>query len=346
MLNDAGRARRPVVSVLGGSGFLGSAIIQALAPHRVHIRAASRRPTTVTLPTAQTAATLTPLSADLTDRKALARAIHAADAVIVAVARIAGQQTWRVSDDDSDSARVNQGIATTVAEMCAEGQFTGSPPIVLFAGSTSQAGHHPGPLTGAEPDHPVTAYDRQKLAAERALLEATRAGHCRAASLRLPTVFGPAAATSCQDKGIVSAMARRALAGQALTLWNDGSVVRDLLYVTDAAAAFVAALAAADRLSGRAWVVGSGQRVQLRELFAAIADDVAALSGGHRVEVRQVPPPPYASPLDLRSVQLDPAAFTAATGWSARVGWRDAVRRTVAALVSQQHHRQPIGGAA
>ena len=93
-------------------------------------------------------------------------------------------------------------------------------------------------------------------------------------------------------------------------------------------------------------MVGSGQRVQLRELFAAIADDVAALSGGHRVEVRQVPPPPYASPLDLRSVQLDPAAFTAATGWSARVGWRDAVRRTVAALVSQQHHRQPIGGAA
>lgn len=345
MLNGPGRRARPVISVLGGSGFLGGAIVRSLATHPVHIRAVSRRPVTTSLSTIGAVADITALPADLTDRQVLARAIHGADVIIVAVAQISGQRTWRVSDDDPVSSRVNTGITTTIAEICANGAHDGDPPVVLFAGSTSQAGPHSTPLTGKEPDHPATTYDRQKLAAERTLLAAARAGHCRAASLRLPTVFGPAVANS-QDKGIVSAMARRALAGEPLTMWHNGTVERNLLFVEDAAAAFVAALGAADQLSGRAWVVGSRQHVQLHELFEAIADDVAELSGLPRVEVREVSPPPYASQMDLLSVRLDTSAFTDATGWSAQTNWRTAVRYTVAALAEQhQKYRNPIGGA-
>lgn len=340
MLTTGGR---PVVSVLGASGFLGGAIVRALAFQPVRLRAVSRRPTTWYLPSECSAPTM--VTADLTDADAVAEAVGDADAVIVAVAHVTGDRGWRVADDDTHAATVNTGVARAVARACAARGGGGPAPVVVFAGSTTQAGHHPHPLTGSEPDRPVTAYDRQKLAAERALLTADRAGACRAVSLRLPTVFGPPASTTAVDKGVVSLLVRRALAGEPLTLWHDGEVERDLLFVDDAAAAFVAALRAPDQLAGRAWIVGSGRGVTLRRLAEAVAEEAARLTGGPRARVRRVPPPSYASPLDLRSVRLDPTAYRRATGWSAATGWREAVRRTAAFLHAAPHHCHSHEGA-
>jgi reductase EvaE/reductase VcaE len=205
--------------------------------------------------------------------------------------------------------------------------------LVVYAGAASQVGVPPRePLDGTEPDRPETAYDRQKLAAERILLAASAEGRVRGIGLRLPTVYGESAAPGAADRGVVSAMARRALAGEPLTLWHDGTVRRDLVHVADVAAAFTAALDHPDALVGGRLLIGSGAGTALGDLFRLVADAVAARTGRPPVEVACVPPPPGAPVTDFRSVTLDATPLRTATGWRPVIALPDGVRRTVAAL--------------
>ena len=293
------------VAVLGGSGFVGSAVASALAGAGFAVRVVARDPGS---PPHEA------VRADLTEPGAVAAAVAGADVVLSLVLHT-GSGSWRVEPAQAAVAeKVNVGIARAAVA-------TGLP--VVVAGSTSQVGPGAGErIDGSEPDAPDNDYDRQKLAAERIVLAA---GGC---CLRLPTVYGPGPL----DRGVVSAMARRALAGEPLTVWGAGDMRRDLVFVDDVAAAFLAAVRNLDALAGRRWLVGSGAGVAVRELFELVARAVAARTGGAPVPVLSVPPPAHAGPMDLRGLVADPAAFTAATGWRAATQLADGVAAVVASI--------------
>jgi nucleoside-diphosphate-sugar epimerase len=155
----------------------------------------------------------------------------------------------------------------------------------------------------------------------------------RGVSVRLPTVFGHSPVTGRLDSGVVSAMVRRAVDGDALTMWHDGTVERDLLHVQDAAAALLAALDNADALAGGHWLAGTGVGTPLGDAFRAIADIVARRTGTAPVPVVSVAPPRSLSATDVASAVVDPAPFRARTGWAARVSLSDGLERTVAAVL-------------
>ncbi|RCV52884.1 NAD-dependent epimerase/dehydratase family protein [Marinitenerispora sediminis] len=322
---------RPLVAVLGASGFVGSAVTRELARRPIRLRTVARRPVGP-LP-AGAAAEHEPLVADLTGPGALAAAVAGADAVIHLVAHISGQASWRVADGDAAAERVNAGLARDLVAAVRAERPQGPPPTVLFAGTTMQAGVPAAErIDGTERDAPTTAYPRHKLAAERALMDATAQGVLRAVSLRLPTVFGhvPGAA----DRGVVSAMIRRALAGEPLTMWHDGSVRRDLLHVEDAARAFAAALDHAEPLAGRHWLVGTGSGTRLRDVFREVSGAVAELTGRPAVPLVSVPPPPHADANDFHGVVVDSSMFRGITGWRPRVPLRDGLLRAAAAIAT------------
>lgn len=300
-----------LVAVLGGSGFVGSAVSARLAARGARVRVVARSPGVPPFPAEV-------VTTDLTEPGAVAAAVAGAD-VVLPLVLFTGGGSWRVSAGDAtDATRVNVGIVAEAVD-AARG-------AVVFAGSTSQVGPGaPERIDGTETDHPESEYDRQKCAAERLVLDA---GGC---SLRLPTVFGPS--TGSPDRGVVTAMARRALAGEPLTVWGAGNVDRDLVFVEDVAEAFAAAVAHADRLAGRAWLVGSGTGVPVRALFELVASTVAELTGRPAVPVVSVPPPPHATASDFHGLVADPAGLTLATGWRARVPLAAAVSRTVAHLI-------------
>ncbi|MFD0661058.1 NAD-dependent epimerase/dehydratase family protein [Thermocatellispora tengchongensis] len=189
-----------------------------------------------------------------------------------------------------------------------------------------------GRIDGTEPDAPVSVYGRHKLGAERALKQASAEGVLRGVVLRLPTVFGQGPASVAPDRGVCATMIRRALAGEPLTMWHDGTVERDLLYVEDAARAFLAALDHADALAGRHWVVGTGVGTPLRALFTRIAELVAAATGAPPVPVASVPAPPEAAATDSVGYAIDSSAFRAATGWRPEVSLDDGLAATVRAM--------------
>ncbi|SFX76936.1 NAD-dependent epimerase/dehydratase family protein (plasmid) [Streptomyces atratus] len=319
----------PLVVVLGASGLLGTAVTRELAGRRLRLRLVGRRPVTVP---ERHRAEVEVRRIDLTTPGAVAEAVEGADAVVHLVAHVAGAATWRVSSNDALAERVNLGLLLDVIDSLTAQRRT-EPPVVIFAGSMSQTGKFTSErITESTPDRPLTTYDRQKMDAELALKAATAEGALRGTTLRLATLFGQGRAARALDKGLVSVMMRRALAGQPLTMWHDGSITRDLVCIEDTARAVVAALDHADRLTGRHWLVGTGRATTIGELFAGIARAVSEATGQPPVPVTSVPPPDQSSPTDFLDFVIDPSAFQEASGWRPRIRWEDAVARTAAEL--------------
>ena len=130
----------------------------------------------------------------------------------------------------------------------------------------------------------MTTYDRQKVAAEQFLKQAAADGVVRGISLRLPTVFGHGRTPGSAVRGVVGAMARRALDGRPLTMWHDGTVLRDLVLGDtpldiDCARAFGAiAVAVATGQHSREELAGERPDL-LFDSFADVDAAIAALLG-------------------------------------------------------------------
>jgi nucleoside-diphosphate-sugar epimerase len=322
-------AAKPLITVLGSSGLVGTAITRELARRPIRLRLVGRRPTTVP---PQPLAEIDMRTVDLTEPGAVAEAIDGSDAVIHLVAHISGASTWRVSSTDPVAERVNLGLVQDLIEAVRAAQ-PARPPVVLLAGSMSQAGKSTKDrIDGSEPDAPLTAYDRQKLDAERAILAATEEGLIRGSTLRLATLYTQGTDSPALDRGVVSAMMRKAFANQPLTMWHDGTVTRDLVCVDDVARAFVAALDRPERTAGRYWLVGTGQAVSIASLFKMISKTVATHTGAEPVPVTSVPPAEHSMPTDQLDFVLDPSAFQDATGWAPQVSLLEGLDCLAAAM--------------
>ncbi|WP_332839131.1 NAD-dependent epimerase/dehydratase family protein [Nocardia bovistercoris] len=324
---NAAGGDRPLVVVLGGSGFIGAAVVEALARQPIRLRTVGRRPPSVP---SGAVAEVQALCTDLTTGAGLRAAVEGADAVVHLLMHTGG---WREAEGDPAAERVNVGVMRDLVGLLGHGPH---PPVVVFAGTTSQAGlPERMPLDGSEPDLPATAYDRHKHAAEQVLKAATADGLVRGVSLRLPTVYGDSPRGRLTGRGVVSTMVRKAFAGQELTLWHDGTVERDLVYVHDVADAFLAGIEHADGLVGRHWLLGTGEGVPLGRVLRMIADLVADHLGRTPVPVVCVPPPDLAAATDMHSVVIDSSGFRAATGWRPRIPLHTALRRCVEAYAGE-----------
>ncbi|MEV6718298.1 NAD-dependent epimerase/dehydratase family protein [Lentzea sp. NPDC051208] len=311
------------ITVLGATGFIGSAVLKTLARQEIRLRAVARKPAEVPPGPAEVEV----VTADLTGRAELAHAVEGSDAVVYL---LLGDGGWRAAEEGS-AERVNVGVMQDLLDVL--GRDDGVRPVVVYGGAASQVGvPQREPLDGSEPDRPETAYDRQKLRAELLLRRATAAGRVRGISLRLPTVFGESTPGGGHDRGVVSAMAARALAGQPITMWHDGTVRRDLVHVDDIADAFAAALAHPDPLSGRHWLLGAGRGDALGDVFRLVSAITSEHTGAPPVEVTSVQAPSHAPVTDFRSVTIDSSAFRAVTGWRPEIPLGEGIHRTIAAL--------------
>jgi nucleoside-diphosphate-sugar epimerase len=321
----------PLVAVLGSTGCIGSMLTATLAARPVRLRAVSRRP--MPLP-AGARATVEVRSGDLTDPEELRSAVDGADAVFPLVVPAGGSDAGGL--DCGGMAGPHAAMMSGILDVLRARRGRGRPPAVIYAGSVTQVGVPPRTgLDGTEPDRPSTAFERDKHAAERELLQASAAGAVRGVSIRLPTVFGHDPATGRFDNGVLTTMLRRAIAGEALTMWHDGSVQRDLLHVRDAAAALLAALDHVSELAGRHWLAGTGVGTPLGEAFRVLAQIVARRTGTQPVPVVSAPPPRPLSAAEVTSAVVNPSRFGDRTGWVARVPWQEGLEWTAAAALAR-----------
>jgi nucleoside-diphosphate-sugar epimerase len=208
----------------------------------------------------------------------------------------------------------------------------GRRPTVCFAGTVTVAGIPARlPVDEGHPDHPLTIYDLHKLMAEQYLCWYAEQGIVRGVTLRLANVYGPGPRSSRADRGILNQMIRRALAGEALTVYGTGDRLRDYLYVEDAARAFLAAALHDETLHGKYFVIGSGQGYTIAEAMELVADRAAARTG-IPVPVRHVVPPGDLSPIEQRHFVADSRRFLGATGWQPRFTLAQGIELTLEAF--------------
>jgi CDP-paratose 2-epimerase len=160
-------------------------------------------------------------------------------------------------------------------------------PLVLDDGAWAPRDHILR-ARGLAEDQPLffyTPYGCSKGAADQYVLDWSRSFGVPTTVLRMSCIYG-VRQRGTEDQGWVAHFLRQAMEGGDLTIYGDGRQVRDVLFVDDAVAAYLAAWQRIGAVSGRAFNLGGGpaNAVSLLQLIAAVEKAI-----GRRVGVRFVP---------------------------------------------------------
>lgn len=180
------------------------------------------------------------------------------------------------------------------------------------------------PVDESHPTRPTCAYGVSKLAIEKYISFYCQLGWLDGIALRISNPFGPRQIPS-QSFGAVAQFIANAIKNEPITIYGDGSVIRDFLFIDDLAEAIVAAGEA--RGGYDVMNVGAGVGHSLMDVIAAIE---AVL--GRSLIVRHAPARNFDVPISV----LDISRARAVLNWGPRVPFRDGIGATLNSLMSTQ----------
>lgn len=297
-------------TIFGGGGFIGSAIADRLLldGHKLRIFERPRvEPYRKFLDTEQVEWT----TGDLLSVHDVSAAVEGSDAVIHLVSTTLPKSS---NDDPVYDVQTNLVATLQLLDVMVAKQVG----RILFISSGGTVYGRPAyvPVDEAHPTEPEVSYGIVKLAIEKYLLMYQRLHGIRATILRVANPFGERQRIETAQ-GAVGVFLHRALKGQPIEIWGDGSATRDFIYISDVANAFATALTYEG--SSSVFNVGSGTGTSLNQLIAEIE---AVL--GVAVERKHLPGRPIDVPVSILDNQLARREF----GWEPQVGLREGLAKT------------------
>jgi UDP-glucose 4-epimerase len=145
--------------------------------------------------------------------------------------------------------------------------------------------------------------------------------------LRMANPFGPFQ-IAWKGQGFIAAAVSRALSGQPIEIWGDGSVVRDFVFIDDVIDAFEAAMN--DPNNERVFNIGTGDGRSLRDVVTAIERLLAI-----RLSIKWAPGRPVDLPTSV--VAIDRAK--ADLGWAPKTPFETGLAMTIEWI---RHNRPAI----
>jgi nucleoside-diphosphate-sugar epimerase len=318
-MNPGTAVINPRIVVTGGRGYIGSALVRRLIETSCTLRLVSRS-TIPVLPELEGNANIEHMAANLGDERAWVEIMADADAVV----HLSSRTDLRAAEADPDGdERIN--VEPLRALVRAAKLKTVRARIVFASAVTVVGSLHTNPVDESVPSNPCSVYDRHKHAGETILRDATRSGLLRACSLRLANVYGYGSAPINSNRGILNMMIARAARGEPLTLYGDGTYVRDFIHLDDVVEAFRLA-AESDRLcDGSSYVIASGRGYTLAEAFNLVAEE-ARRAAGRAIDIRHVAEPADLHPIERRNFVGNSSLFFGRTGWSPKVDLKQGIR--------------------
>jgi UDP-glucose 4-epimerase len=251
--------------VLGGAGFIGSHLCEALAREGHPVRIFDR-PHVDRL--AHLRQDFEVFAGDFLNPQSLAPALRGAHTVFHLVST-----TLPKSSNDNPFYDVETNVLGSLRLFNLAREHGVRKLVFVSSGGTVYGPPRTLPVSEGHPTDPISSYGIHKLAVEKYLQLVHRLHGLEYCILRPANLYGPRQRLDTAQ-GAVAVFLDRALRGEPVQIWGDGSVVRDYVYIDDA----VDAIARAARFEGtpRIFNIGSGVGVSLNQLIAAIGNVLGA----------------------------------------------------------------------
>ncbi len=189
--------------------------------------------------------------------------------------------------------------------------------IFISSGGTVYGTPQYLPMDEVHPTDPLVSYGITKLAIEKYLRLFERMHGIRAITLRVSNPYGERQRIETAQ-GAVGVFLHRALCAKPVEIWGDGSVTRDYIHVQDVAEAFARALEYAG--PEHVFNIGSGSGTSLNELLGMLEHAL-----GKPVERNYLPGRPFDVPASVLNNELALREL----GWAPSISLQEGILRTV-----------------
>lgn len=289
--------------VLGGTGFIGSHIVDQLLARRHTVRVFSRTGEKYRSPLAE----VDYRTGVLGDSLAMAEALDGVDVVFHAVS------TTVPSTSNLDPvADIQTNLVATVKLLEQMVQARVNRIVFLSSGGTVYGNPVAHPAAEDHPLRPLCSYGVVKVALEHYLYMYQRLHDLQPVVIRPSNAYGPRQG-HIGVQGVIAAFLNQFKARQPLRVWGDGSVVRDYVYVDDLAR--LCLLAGETQETGTV-NAGSGRGHSITDIIEVVADVV-----GVTPEVIHEPARTY----DVQKSVLDISKAQALFGWTPRTSLKEGI---------------------
>jgi UDP-glucose 4-epimerase len=295
------------VCLVGGNGFIGSHLIDALrqSKHDVIVydrqdeRYRSRQPD------------VTYFYGELGNYERVLKSLVGVDCVV----HLASSTTPQMSNEDMPL-DVEQNLIGTLhlLQACVEKQV--SRIVFISSGGTVYGIPRLIPIREDHPTEPLTSYGIVKLAIEKYLAVYARMHNLDYRILRPSNPYGERQ-NPLGEQGIISVFLWRALQNKSLSIFGDGNIVRDYIYIDDLSRAICATLEY--RGPTRIFNVGSGHGYSINELIQTIT----RLFDIHP-DIEKYPGRPF----DIPEVILDRTLIEHEMNWQPQISLAEGLQRT------------------
>lgn len=299
------------VLVTGGTGFIGSFVVEALLnnSHEVRVIANGRQ-----LPVylQKLSNHITYYQADFGETDVLEKALPGCDAVIHLAWSTVPKQT-RGATAYEFSGNLNSNI--NLIEKCID--FNIDKFIFISSGGTVYGTPGEIPVSETHPLNPISNYGLGKLTMEKLLFLYHHNQNFNYTALRVSNAYGERQ-NLYKNQGVIGVWLKNISQNKPIEIWGDGSVVRDYVYVQDVAHAILNALAkvkGADIYN----IGGGGKGHSLNDIIAEIKNTI-----GISFEVNYKPSRSFDVPVNM----LDISKAIAEIGYLPTIGLSEGISRT------------------
>lgn len=321
------RGRRVVVT--GADGFIGSHLTEALVAHGcevtafVYYNSFNSWGWLDTVP-ADTLAGVKVFAGDVRDPNGVREALKGADAVFHLAALIGIPFSYHSPDSYIDT-----NVKGTLNVLQAARDL-GVERVAVTSTSEVYGTARYAPIDEQHPLQGQSPYSASKIGADKIAESFFRSFALPVVTVRPFNTYGPRQSA----RAVIPTIVTQLLAGAREVKLGAVHPTRDLNYVTDTAAGFIA-LAECDAAIGREVNLGSGREVSIGELAAMIIDRIAP---GATVVADDQRLRPAAS--EVERLLADTSLVTSLTSWRSGVSLEDGLDRTVAWFSDPANHER------
>lgn len=249
-------------AVLGGGGFIGTNLCQALAAAGAQVRAFGR---SANFPIALSEVDWT--TGDFQDTSALAQTVQGCEIVFHL---ISSSSPATSNQDPAADLTANTLGSLNLLNLCQ--QYGVRKVIFISSGGTVYGIPQQLPIPENAPTEPICAYGISKLAIEKYLALYYHLHGLDYVILRVSNPYGRFQ-TASKSQGVVAAFLAKAIQGELLEVWGDGNVVRDYIFIDDVISALIQAIDYSGQQ--RIFNIGSGVGKSINQVI----DDLEVLLG-------------------------------------------------------------------